>query len=334
MTLAEEKATPQRLATILIVAAVFSYVLIGSGNIVGLKANSAFAQAPESSGKTEKSTPKDSAAPKESPIPKESQKSISLQKRHPWATFTPGVWKTVRIVSESFDKDGKSLETSLTDVKSTLESLTDKGVELRVEVCLWLDGRRLDPQPQSVEQGYHGEVGLFETETIKELKSVELTIEGKAVPCKVLEVTLTEPEVKRARVVKIFYNDKVSPYLLRRESEIRDTEKKTVLSQTTMAVNSLDMPWESCGRLFSVAVARTAKVTPKDSMTSITFLSPEVPGQVVYEATKEIDSEGKMIRRSVSRMTDFSTSPATEPRPGILKRLRAARAQKNTASQE
>lgn len=329
MTSIVKKTISRRLATILCVrvkrilnnlsltiicAAAFGIALLGPGNFgFGFDANSAFAQAP---------------------FPKEKQKSVSLLKQHPWATFTPGVWKTVRIVSESFDKAGKPLETSLTDTKSTLESLTDKGIELRVEVSLWLAGRRLDPKPQNVEQGYHGEVGIFEKETIKKLKPVELTIEGKAVPCKVLEITLTEPEVKRVRVVKLFYNDQVVPYLLRRESEIRNTEKKTVLSKTTMVVNSLDMPWESCGRLFSVAVARTAKVTPKESMTSLTFLSTEVPGQVVYEATKEVNLQGKMIRRSVSRMTDFSTSPATEQRPGILKRLRAARSQINTTSQE
>ena len=65
----------------------------------------------------------------------------------------------------------------------------------------------------------------------KELEPVELTIEGKAIPCNVQEITLTEPEAKRVRTVKLFYNDKIAPYLLRRESEIRDIEKKTVLSK-------------------------------------------------------------------------------------------------------
>jgi hypothetical protein len=261
----------------------------------------------------------------QAPVPEEGSKTISLQKQHSWATFTPGVWKTVRIVSESFDKDGKSVETSITDLKSTLESLTDKGVKLRVEVCLWLAGRRLDPKPQNVEQGYHGEVGVFEKETIKELEPVDLTIEGKKISCKVREITLTEPEAKRVRVVKLFFNEEVSPYLLRRECKIRDTEKDVVLSETTMVVNSLDMPWESSGKLFSVAVVKTAKVTPKESMTSLTFLSSEVPGQMVYEATKEMDSQGKTIRQSVSRVTDFCVNPGTEKRPGILQRLRKAR---------
>ena len=136
------------LVTVLVFVVAFSSTLVGP-EILGVNSNSAFAQAPVPSEKNEK------------------QKSVSLMKQHPWATFTPGVWKTVRIVSESFDKEGKPLETSLTDTKSTLESLTDKGVELSVEVSLWLAGRRLDPKPQSVEQGYHGEVGTFEKQTIE-----------------------------------------------------------------------------------------------------------------------------------------------------------------------
>ena len=270
----------------------------------------------------------------QAPVPTDPPKNISFQKQHPWATFTPGSWKTVRIVSESFDKDGKSMETSVTDVRSTLEAFCEKGVKLRVEVCLWLAGRRLDPKPQTVEQGYHGEVGEFEEETTKDLEPVELTIEGKKVPCKVREITLTEPKAKRVRVVKLFYNEDIAPYLLRRESKIRDTEKNSVLSETTMVVNSLDMPWESSGRLFSVAVVRTAKVTPKESMTSLSFLSTEVPGQMVYESTKEMDSQGKMIRQSVSRMTDFCATPDGEKRPGLLKRIRDAREKRSAARRE
>lgn len=303
------KPTLQSTTMALVFAVVFSISVLGVGAFE-ISVNSAFAQAP---------------------VPKENSHNLSFKKQHPWATFTPGAWKTVRIVSESFDKEGKSHETSLTDTKSTLESLTNKGIQLQIEVCLWLPGRRLDPKPQSVEQGYHGEVGNFEKEVIKELKPVELTIAGKVIPCKVCKITLTEPKTDRVRTIKLFYNEKVAPYLLRRESEIRDAKKKISLAKTTMAVNSLNMPWESCGKLFSVAVAQTATVTPKESMTSLTFLSTEVPGLVVYEATKEIDSEGKTIRRSVSRMTDFNTSLETEKRPGILKRRRATRSQRKSA---
>lgn len=312
MIFLEKRIILRSVAAVLTVSVVFGIALFNMGD-VGFHLDSACAQAP---------VPKDQ---------EKQEKDAALLKQHPWATFTPGVWKSVRIVSESFDKEGQPLETSLTDTKSTLASLDEKGITLSVEVSLWLAGRRLDPKPQNVELGYHGEVGLFEKEEGKELEPVEVTIEGEAIPCKVREITLTEPEGKRVRVIKLFYNDEVFPFLLRRESEIRETETNTVLSKTTMVINSLNMPWEACGKLFSVAIARTAKVSSKENVTSLTFLSSEVPGLVVYEATKETDSQGKMIRRSVSRMNDFSTNPDSEPRPGLLKRIRAARTSQSTA---
>ena len=82
----------------------------------------------------------------------------ALRQRHPWGRFEPGAWKLVRVVTETLDERGQVVSTSTTESKTTLKKVEDNEVTLLVELVVEIGGRRLDSEPQTVRQGFHGEM--------------------------------------------------------------------------------------------------------------------------------------------------------------------------------
>ena len=101
----------------------------------------------------------------------------ALRQHHPWARFRPGSWKQVRLATETLDAEGKVTTTSIARTRTTLSSVGDDGVTLKVEATIELAGKQIESEPQVVKQGWHGDVADRET-TIEDLGEDQLTIAG------------------------------------------------------------------------------------------------------------------------------------------------------------
>ena len=90
-----------------------------------------------------------------SAVAEESAIAASL---HPWGQFEPGTWKMVRVVTETLDEQGQVVSTSRTDTKTTLLEVSNDSVTLEVEACMEVAGKRFQVEPQTVKEGFHGEM--------------------------------------------------------------------------------------------------------------------------------------------------------------------------------
>jgi len=241
------------------------------------------------------------------------------RKHHPWGRFEPGAWKLVHVLTESFDEN-ETLK-STTETRSILEAIEKDGATLRIEVTVKVGGKRFKAEPQSVKQGFHGELVSQELKQT-DLGSGEVVIQGQAIPCKILQLELAGPANKT--VTKIYYSDTVEPYVLKRESVKTDLESKVPLSETTVNVVALDVPRRILGGIAATAHVKAVHKHAKGTTTTLAVTSMDVPGGVICHTSKQLDESGRLIRRSSLEMIDYGLDVQRD-RVGLFHRRRPSR---------
>ncbi len=242
-------------------------------------------------------------------------------KLHPWGQFQPGAWKIVRVVAETLNKQGQVVSTSKTDTKTTLVGIDPDGVTLEIQACMEVAGKRFEAEPQTVKQGFHGEM-LGPHLALKELVDGELVIEGQTIACKVRQLESVLPSGKTTTT--IHYSTTIAPYVLKRESVTFGPDGKTELSRTCVEVTSLNMPVRVRGELKNGVFVRMANRTDANAVATFVDVLPEVPGGIVANRSKEIDKNGRLVRRSTLELIDYGEEPERD-RSGIFGRKRPSR---------
>ena len=247
---------------------------------------------------------------------------VSISARHHcWARFQPGAWKLVRVVTESLDDHGRVQAVNVTETKTSLLRIDADGAVLQVEVGVEVAGKQFDGRPQCLKQGFHGELSGGAVKFLP-AGTGEVSIEGQKIPCRSQQVEVTSPTGRT--VVNILFSDTLSPYVLRRESKTTDAGGTNVLSETLSEVVALSMPQHVLSEIKNVACIKTVQKTPKGSVTTLAMSSPDVPGGVVNQTTKETDTTGRLLRRSTLELVNYGIRPETE-RTGLFGRKRPAR---------
>ena len=272
----------------------FCAVLVGLGSVCG----------PESSG---------------------AQTTGITREMHPWGRFERGAWRYSRVVTESFDEHGTVDNTSVTETKTTLESVGSDGVTLRAEAVVEVAGKERDVEPQTVKQGFHGEPA-GEKLVVQDLGKADLAMDGLRVPCRVEQLETAGPNGKTT--TKIYYSTTLAPYVLKRETATADPESGAVLNQSTLTVLSLDRPCEILRRRKRAAHVETVASHAKGSTVTRAFTCTDVPGGVICQTSEERDAKGKLIRRSTLQLLAYGFSPDDEysveikriPRRGLKSR--------------
>jgi hypothetical protein len=241
-------------------------------------------------------------------------------RHHAWARFQPGAWKLVRVVTESLDEGGHVTSVNTTETKTSLLRTESDGVVLEVEVGVEVAGKQFDGLPQCIKQGFHGELAGGDVRLLPST-SAELSIEDKKVACRSQQVEIHGSSGKTT--VDVFFSDTLAPYVLRRQSKTTDPSG-AFLSESVSEVVALDMPQRILSEIKNVACIKTVQKTPRGSVTTLAMSAPEVPGGVVYQTTKETDTNGRLIRRSTLELLNYGSRPEPE-RPGLFGRRRAAR---------
>ena len=246
----------------------------------------------------------------------ESRSAIPAE-NHPWGHFQPGAWKQVRVVTEVYDEQGRIAETSATQARTTLKEVAAEGITLAAEVLVEIAGKRLDAEPQMVKQGFLGEP-LGQQVQIASLDDTTLTIEGRAIPCHVEQMVSSGG--KSQTVMKTFWSSTVAPYILRREIRTSDPQGG-VPSQSTAEVVALDVPCNVLGEIKNTATVKTVVTHPKGTTVTISVTSVEVPGGVICHTAKDLDEQGRLVRRSTLELVDYGLEPIGR-RGGFFQRLR------------
>ncbi len=247
------------------------------------------------------------------PGPASARAAEATRKHHPWATFSPGAWRQVRVYTKVFDKDGKVVDTGVTEKTTTLEKVDDHGVTLQVEESVWGAGKWLDGQPATVKQGIYGE-SEGQKATIKDLEPEMLVIEGRKIPCGIRQVEVADANNKRLQVSKLYFNDDVAPFVLKRETTIKDLGEKAVLSESKTSVNALRMPCLGPDELFTAAHLRATTKHARGMTVTLAYTSAEVPGGIVRQCTKKVDKENRLVEQCVLELTDYGLTAADKPR--------------------
>lgn len=242
-----------------------------------------------------------------------------LLRRDGWGTFQPGAWQEVRVVTESLDPRGVVTSTTTTNKVTTLLAIRPSSVRLETEVVTEMAGKRFESLVQRIDQGCHGEAQGDRT-TVRELGAANTTLEGKSIACQVREYEIVDGDQKKK--VRVYYSADVAPYVLHREcvATSLDGRKRRLHSQyDVLAVN---MPQQILKQMVPVAVTRTVQSTDTTSSTTVSALSNDVPGGIVAASTKELDAQGRLVRRSTLELVDWGLQSDLDPREKQGRRAR------------
>jgi hypothetical protein len=249
------------------------------------------------------------------------QDSSISPKFHPWGRFGPGTWKMVRVVTETLNEQGQVVSTSTTDTKTTLVDIDRDGVTLEVEACMEVAGKRFQVEPQTVRQGFHGETIGSELK-LKEPVDGQVVVEDRKIPCRVQQLTIVGPSGKTN--LTVHFSTTVPPYVLKRECVVTDADGKSTVSDTNTEVTVLDMPVRVQDELRGGTYVKTVHKNLKSTVTTMAVVVSDVPGGVVSHSSKEVDKNGRLVRRSTLELVDYNSDPDKD-RTGLFGRKRSNR---------
>jgi hypothetical protein len=233
----------------------------------------------------------------------DAQEAGIARKYHPWGQFQPGAWKLVRVLSDTFDSRGSFK--SITETKTTLAAVDPKSLTLQVEADLEVSGKPFGARPQTVRQGFDGDLVQSGT-TTRALEPTTLTIQGQEYACQVQEI-VSKDDASRT-VTKIYYTDQVGPLVLKREAVRTDLEGKTILGRTLVEVTDLGTHSQILNEYHTVCHMKAVYKGPKGTTTTVAVVSADVPGGVICQTLKETDSEGRLISRSSLELLDYGVN--------------------------
>ena len=225
---------------------------------------------------------------------------------HPWGNCKPGAWKLVRVITETLDDQQQVVHSNITETKTTLVDVGDDAITLEVKAVVELAGKRFDAEPQSVRQGFHGEAAGPDLK-IRNLNPGEVVIEEQRIPCKVEQLEQVGPVSKT--LTTLYYTSAVAPYILKRDCVTTDLERNSILSETAMEVMALNMPAEVLNKIKCTAHVRTVQKRPGGTTLTLAVVSSDVPGGVIGHTSKELDTQGHLVRRSTLKLLAYSFEP-------------------------
>lgn len=237
----------------------------------------------------------------------QAQTSVIARANTAWGRFEPGAWSRVRIVIETLAADGTVADKNTTVQTTTLVSVGRESVELKVDATVEVAGKQFDAPSQVVRQLFGGQPISASAEVTSQLAGEgKVTIEEKVIPCQVEQAEIVEKAGKT--LAKTYYAETTFPHVLRVELVTTDDKGETT-SQTVGEVIALAMPHTTAaGATHDVAVwqERTRKANGALER-SLGLRAAEIPGGVVARWSKELDAEGRLVRRSMLELIDFGT---------------------------
>jgi hypothetical protein len=236
---------------------------------------------------------------------------------HPWGRFPAGSWKLVRTTLESLDEKGHVASVTTTETRSTLVSKDDASYTLLTDAKVDVASRRITATPQTVKHGYYGEAP-GQSLGIKRVGETSLTIDGRSIPCEIRQVVLNGDNGKQ--ISNVFYTDQLTPFVLRRETSVESAAEEKQNSSLVEVV-ALDLPQRIRGELKPASYIKTTQKLPRGSKVTLEVHCDDVPGGVAAHWASELDTAGRVVRRSTLELLDYGLPAAAGPtQPAVIRR--------------
>ena len=224
------------------------------------------------------------------------------KEHHSWGRFTPGAWRTARIITESFDDEGKPAGTTTTIERIALQRSRRGYATLRIESVLEVGGKKFDSPGRTISVGYHGEE-IGNRTLMQEMDPEETNVNGEPIPCRVRQYEIESPG--QHKLVKIHYSNKTSPYVLRRETVTTLGEDEEPAYHNQLEVTALDRPHPVLDEIKNTSHQKTVKTNGKSAIMKWSIHAPDVPGELVSYRSEEKNNQDQLIRRSTMELIDY-----------------------------
>lgn len=245
---------------------------------------------------------------------------LGLTRQHdPWGRFQPGAWTLVRVKTEAFS-EGNTLE-SVTETRTTLAEVGDEDVTLKMEVGVKIGGKEIETAPQTVCQGFHGELCPTEPKVF-DLGEGEVLIENRPIPCRIRRLEFPRPVGRK--VTKIYYSDTLEPYILRQETALYGEDAETPTSETTVQVVSLAAPCRICSNFRTASRVKSVHKDASGTTTTWKWTSSLVPGGVICYTSQQVDNEGRLVCYRELQLLDYGLQQSAG-RSNLFWRMRSRR---------
>lgn len=221
---------------------------------------------------------------------------------HPWGRFPVGSWKFTRVVAEDLDPLGNVTGTSIHETKTTLVHADASSYTLRNEVTTESYGKRFVNKPQARRYGYNGDTPGQEV-TSKKAGDVEVTINGRKIPCEVRQIVIEGEGAKNE--VTVSFNRSVSPYVLRKD-EVASDGADGPKSTTSVEVLAVAMPYRVLADRRNVAIVRILDKKSDRTTTTFEHTCDDIPGGEVWHSSLVQNAAGKTLRRTTLELLDYS----------------------------
>jgi len=248
------------------------------------------------------------------------------RKHHAWARFKPGAWKQVRAVTETLDVKGEVERTSITETTTTLMAVEGNQFTLQIKATVEVSGKRFESKPVEVKQTFCGALPDQKVEISDPVDST-VSVDGRQYACQVITVSISDAAKKTTATTKIYISDVLTPHVLRRESVIKATEAVGHGSQTTITMYALDMPKKVLSEVKPAAFFKVVHSNGKGKSITWAESCAQVPGEIISKSTKEIDNDGRLVRRTTLELVNYGLEPRKDAPAPFRPRRRAGRRQ-------
>jgi hypothetical protein len=228
-------------------------------------------------------------------------------KHHPWARFPIGAWREVRIVEHTLDE--KQQITGRSEILRTehLRDVSPPQFTLEQSVKINVGGERIQSPPITVTLGMAtDEPGTVQSFTKAPPESMAL--DGRDVEARVLIVE-TGGEAYTVRT-RLSYAPDEPPYVLRSVSEAVVPASQETVWWRTRRVLARELPYQCRDEQFSATFWEEQHVSSKGTRHSIIVTAERIPGGLLTRWTKEMDNEGRLIRREVQTLLGWGVEEA------------------------
>lgn len=236
-----------------------------------------------------------------------SSSTVAIPAEHSlWGHGVPGAWSSVQVITETLNNDGTPSCVSKTKTKRTLMKIGANTTTLSLNVEVEIAGHRVDSQPKNIVQTFFGNPSNT-VDSIRVLPAETVIIAGVHYPCQVFEQVIKT--ATQRTVTKIYYCKTRAPYLLKYVGRTTDLAETQVLRSSTVMVEAFDMPWRIRAEIKPVSILKSQVKTPNGSVVTWSVTCFDVPGGTVFHSSKELDAQGRLIRRSTLELIDYGLEP-------------------------
>ena len=230
--------------------------------------------------------------------------ALEWQKRHPWTRFANGSWRKSLTTMETL-KNGK-WTVGKEELTTTLESVSRFSYRLRIQRVLTINGKRVSKKVQFKTHGIFDN-NVMKLPEISTLDNKNLRVDNKRISSFGQRVLIKNND--GSTVKKFYWNDSVTPFPLRVETEQTSNKDSKVKLTQLREVMALQMPCTVNSKIISSVVVRTKEESHDNgktiTATSLEHLSRDVPGGTVALSLKLSKEDGKVYHRRTVKLLSY-----------------------------